>query len=131
MAVLGIIPARYASSRFPGKPLVDIRGRTMLARVYEQALKAKKLDDIVVATDDERIADHADELGARVVLTSADHASGTDRCWEAYKKQGETFDHVINIRFIRNQGFLAQTPACWRLQPPPLPLILSLEFSHT
>lgn len=98
MSILGVIPARYASSRFPGKPLVDIRGRTMLARVYGQALKAKKLDEVLIATDDQRIADHADQIGARVVMTSPHLASGTDRCWEAFKTFGTDFDHVINIQ---------------------------------
>lgn len=98
MSILGIIPARYASSRFPGKPLVHIKGRSMLSRVYSQVLKAKKIDEILVATDDQRIADHADQIGAKVVMTSADHLSGTDRCLEALKKSGGTYDHVINIQ---------------------------------
>lgn len=98
MSILGIIPARYASTRFPGKPLILIKGKSMLQRVYEQALKAKQLDDLIIATDDERIANHAKEFGAKVVLTAAHHPSGTDRCYEAYVLNGERFDYVLNIQ---------------------------------
>src|SRR4051812_29233397 len=98
MPVLGIIPARYASTRFPGKPLADILGRSMLGRVYDQALKAKNLEEVIVATDDQRIYDHATQLGAKVVMTSTSHVSGTDRCWEAYQNHGGNFTHVINIQ---------------------------------
>ncbi|MBN8692199.1 MAG: 3-deoxy-manno-octulosonate cytidylyltransferase [Bacteroidetes bacterium] len=98
MKILGIIPARYASTRFPGKPLIDILGKSMLHRVYEQASKSKKLTSIVIATDDERIASHAQSFGAKVVMTKAEHPSGTDRCFEAYKNFGEEFDYIINIQ---------------------------------
>ena len=74
---IGIIPARYASSRFPGKPLADICGMTMIERVYRQA--SKELDEVVVATDDERIADAVRAFGGNVVMTSDTHRSGTDR----------------------------------------------------
>lgn len=97
MRILGVIPARYASSRFPGKPLVDIAGKTMIQRVYEQASKSSKLTELVVATDDERILDHVTSFGGRVILTSPNHQSGTDRCAEvAEKLQG--FDVLINIQ---------------------------------
>lgn len=84
MQFIGIIPARYASTRFPGKPLVDICGKTMIQRVYEQAKKA--LDIVVVATDDQRIYDTVKHFGGEVVMTRADHKCGTDRCLEAYQK---------------------------------------------
>ena len=82
MKVLGIIPARFASTRFPGKPLVVIQGKTMIQRVYEQALKAKSLSKVVVATDDERIFNHVESFGGEVMMTSSHHQSGTDRCAE-------------------------------------------------
>lgn len=97
MKIVGVIPARYASSRFPGKPLVDINGKSMIRRVYEQVIKAG-LDKVVVATDDFRILDHVQDFGGEVVLTSPDHQSGTDRCYEAYTLQKARFDVVINIQ---------------------------------
>lgn len=97
--ILGIIPARYASTRLPGKPLVDIGGRSLVMRVLDQARLATKLSDVVVATDDERILDHVVRAGGRCVLTSADHPSGTDRCWEALETLGaDQYDAVINIQ---------------------------------
>jgi 3-deoxy-manno-octulosonate cytidylyltransferase (CMP-KDO synthetase) len=81
--IIGIIPARYASTRFPGKPLIDIQGKSMIQRVYEQASQAKCLSDVIVATDDERILEHVQSFGGKAVLTHPDHPSGTDRCWEA------------------------------------------------
>ncbi|MEQ8624923.1 MAG: 3-deoxy-manno-octulosonate cytidylyltransferase [Vicingaceae bacterium] len=98
MRSIGIIPARYASSRFPGKPLVDINGKSMIQRVYEQAKKATALQHVVVATDDQRIVDAVLEFGGDVVMTSTDHPSGTDRCLEALKKQELDFDVVVNIQ---------------------------------
>lgn len=79
---IGIIPARFASTRFPGKPLVDINGKSMIRRVYEQAGLARSLDKVVVATDDERIFDHVRGFGGAVMLTRTEHPSGTDRCAE-------------------------------------------------
>lgn len=96
--ILGIIPARFASSRFPGKPLIDLDGKTMIQRVYEQAAKAKLLTKVVVATDDERISEHLKSLGHEVVMTSADHTNGTERCLEALNLMQGTFDYVINIQ---------------------------------
>ena len=94
---IGIIPARFASTRFPGKPLVDIAGKSMIQRVYEQALKAKSLSKVVIATDDERIADEVKRFGGEFVFTSAQHQSGTDRCAEVIAKI-PGFDIVINIQ---------------------------------
>lgn len=96
MNFIGIIPARYASSRFPGKPLADIGGMTMIERVYRQASKA--LDSVIVATDDSRIYDEVKRFGGEVVMTSEAHRSGTDRCYEAYVKSGSDADVVINIQ---------------------------------
>lgn len=100
MNFIGIIPARYASTRFPGKPLVDIGGKSMIQRVYEQA--SQVLDQVCVATDDERIEEAVKAFGGNVVMTSDQHRSGTDRCKEAYEKvfadKGESFDVVINIQ---------------------------------
>lgn len=96
MKFIGIIPARYASTRFPGKPLVDMNGKLMIQRVYEQVKKA--LDDVWVATDDQRIVNAVTAFGGNVVMTSPDHQSGTDRCYEAYLKVGKTFDAIINIQ---------------------------------
>jgi len=81
--ILGVIPARYSSSRFPGKSLISIAGKTMLQHVWERACQARYLTDVVVATDDERIQTAAQAFGARVVMTRADHVSGTDRVAEA------------------------------------------------
>ncbi len=97
MSIAGIIPARYASTRFPGKPLVDIRGKSMIRRVYEQCKRSPLLDAVVVATDDQRIADHVKEFG-EVVMTAPEHPSGTDRCQEALRKLSGPFDYVINIQ---------------------------------
>ena len=103
MNFLAIIPARYASTRFPGKPLARLGGKPVIQRVYEQV--AGVLDDAVVATDDERIRDAVRAFGGRVEMTSPDLRSGTDRCWEAYCKQGREYDVVVNVQgdepFIR------------------------------
>jgi len=96
--ILGVIPARYASSRFQGKPLVNILGKSMIQRVYEQTKKSKHLDEVVVATDDERIFNHVKSFGGQVVMTEANHPSGTDRCYEAFKKFGKDFKYIINIQ---------------------------------
>lgn len=100
MKILGIIPARFASSRFPGKPLADIGGKSMIQRVYEQALQAKSLTKVVVATDDTRILEHVVAFGGEAFMTSENHPSGTDRCFEALQKAGggSKFDYIINIQ---------------------------------
>lgn len=97
MKILGVIPARYASTRFPGKPLTDIGGKTMIQRVYEQCAKTTALSKVVIATDDERIYKHVENFSA-VVMTRSEHPSGTDRCREALEQQQESFDYVINIQ---------------------------------
>ena len=89
MSVIGIIPARYGSSRFPGKPLADILGKSMIQRVYEQCKKASSLNKIIVATDDERIFNHILGFGGKVIMTSSSHPSGTDRCNEVIQKNGD------------------------------------------
>lgn len=95
--IVGIIPSRYASSRFPGKPLVDIAGKTMIQRVYQQVSKASTLTDVIVATDDDRIYRHVKDFGGNVVMTASDHESGTDRCAEVLSTM-ENVDVVINIQ---------------------------------
>lgn len=99
-SILGIIPARYGSTRFPGKPLANIGGMSMIQRVYEQA--KKELEYVYVATDDERIEEAVKSFGGCVVMTSVDHKSGTDRCAEAFTKirsiKKIDFDAVINIQ---------------------------------
>jgi 3-deoxy-manno-octulosonate cytidylyltransferase (CMP-KDO synthetase) len=97
-ALLAIIPARYASTRFPGKPLADIKGKSMIQRVYEQVGKASRITGVVVATDNLLIYDHVKAFGGNVVMTSEKHPSGTDRCYEALALQKEKFDYVINIQ---------------------------------
>jgi 3-deoxy-manno-octulosonate cytidylyltransferase (CMP-KDO synthetase) len=96
MKFLGIIPARYASTRFPGKPLADMKGKPLIQRVYEQVRPC--VDELCIATDDERIATAAEAFGARAVMTSDRHRSGTERCYEAYHKTGISCDAVINIQ---------------------------------
>ena len=104
MKFIGIIPARYASTRFPGKPLAEICGKTVIRRVYEQARKA--LDTVVVATDDERIYNDVESFGGKVVMTRPDHKCGTDRCLEAYqaittpawREQNDKDTVIINIQ---------------------------------
>jgi 3-deoxy-manno-octulosonate cytidylyltransferase (CMP-KDO synthetase) len=97
MKILGIIPARYASTRFPGKPLIDINGTSMIQRVYEQAKKCTALSEVIVATDDDRIFNHVQGFGGLAVMTSPDHQSGTDRCAEVAYLHPE-YDVVINIQ---------------------------------
>ncbi|NDK56658.1 3-deoxy-manno-octulosonate cytidylyltransferase [Pontibacter fetidus] len=97
MDVLGIIPARFASTRFPGKPLTDINGKTMIRRVYEQA-SASGLSEVIVATDDDRIYNHVLEFGGKAVMTAEHHQSGSDRCFEAYKLFDKPYEYIINIQ---------------------------------
>jgi 3-deoxy-manno-octulosonate cytidylyltransferase (CMP-KDO synthetase) len=102
MKIAGIIPARYASTRFPGKPLAMIGGMSMIRRVYEQCRKAESLDIVIVATDDVRIADHVKSFNGNVIMTSPDHHSGTDRCNEALShlmiNNPDRYDIVVNIQ---------------------------------
>lgn len=96
MRFIAIIPARYASTRFEGKPLALLGGVPVIRRVYERVASA--VPDVLVATDDSRIAEAVEVFGGRVVMTSDKHRSGTDRCYEAYCKQGGEFDAVINVQ---------------------------------
>jgi len=97
-AALGIIPARYASSRLPGKPLIDLGGQSMIQRVVAQARQAN-LSRVVVATDDARILDHVRGFGGEAVLTRPEHPSGTDRVWEAYQQLGApAASCIVNIQ---------------------------------
>ncbi|HBS11863.1 MAG TPA: 3-deoxy-manno-octulosonate cytidylyltransferase [Flavobacteriaceae bacterium] len=100
MNILGVIPARYGSTRLEGKPLLDICGKPMIQHVYEQTKKALK--HVVVATDDQRIVKAVQDFGGEVVLTSPDHNTGTNRCLEAYrvftKKNNLKFDIIVNIQ---------------------------------
>ena len=95
--VLCIIPARYASTRLPGKPLRDIAGKPMVVRVYERAVQARLVQDVVVATDDERIRAAVESCGGRAVMTRADHATGTDRLAEVAAKMTDC-DLIINVQ---------------------------------
>lgn len=97
MKVIGIIPARYDSTRFPGKPLVDIAGISMIQRVYNQVKHAASLSEVVVATDDQRIFDHVKSFAGNVVMTKKDHQSGTDRCAEVISNISG-FDIAVNIQ---------------------------------
>jgi len=97
MNSIGIIPARYASTRFPGKPLVDIGGKTMIRRVYEQ-VQQSRLKEVVVATDDDRILAEVQSFGGKAVMTGSQHQSGTDRCFEAYCTYDVPTDYIINIQ---------------------------------
>ena len=111
MSVLIAIPARYASTRYPGKPLVKLRGadgttKSLIQRSWEAAMSVKGADRVVVATDDDRIAEAARAFGAEVVMTSTDCANGTERCAETYQNLGESFDIVVNL-----QGDAPLTPA--------------------
>lgn len=105
MKFIAIIPARYSSTRFPGKPLADMKGKTMIQRVYEQVNKA--VEEVWVATDDVRIQKVVEAFGGKAIMTSADHRSGTDRIYEAYQKIGNGFDIIINVQgdepFIHQQ----------------------------
>ncbi|MFB6306515.1 MAG: 3-deoxy-manno-octulosonate cytidylyltransferase [Flavobacteriales bacterium] len=98
MKIDGIIPARYASTRFPGKVLEDIEGKSMIRRVYEQALKASLLNNVVIATDDHRIAEHVKNFNGKIVMTDPGLSSGTDRCSQAIKSMNNDIDAVINIQ---------------------------------
>jgi 3-deoxy-manno-octulosonate cytidylyltransferase (CMP-KDO synthetase) len=97
MKIVGLIPARYASTRFPAKPLADIGGKSMIQHVYEQ-VKKSKLNKVVVATDHPEIFDHVKKFGGEVCMTKDSHASGTDRCYEAFTLLNEKYHYVINIQ---------------------------------
>ena len=105
MKFIGLSPARYASTRFPGKPLALLNGKPVIQHVYEQA--AKVLDAVYVATDDERIYNKVLAFGGKAVMTSTEHHSGTDRIEEALEKVGGDFDVVVNIQ--GDEPFIAQS----------------------
>lgn len=115
MKFLGIIPARYASTRFPAKPLALLGGKPVIQHVYEQVLG--QLDEVYVATDDERIATVVKSFGGNVIMTSDSHKSGTDRCYEAAIKAGGDFDIIVNIQgdepFIQHSQ-LESIKACFQ-----------------
>lgn len=98
MKILGIIPSRYASSRFPGKPLINLKGKSMIRRVYEGASKSARLTDLIVATDDRRIFDEVVSFGGKAIMTHESHSTGTDRCAEVLKNWEGHVDVVINIQ---------------------------------
>lgn len=102
MKILGIIPARYSSIRFPGKPLAMINGKTMIQRVYEQVKKSTKITDAIVATDDIRIYQEVKSFGGDVMLTSSTHQNGSSRCYEVFEKKNEEhpdfYEAVVNIQ---------------------------------
>lgn len=117
MKILGIIPSRYASTRFPGKPLIDIDGKTMIQRVYEQAKKASSLTNVIVATDDDDIFNHVNSFDGNVVMTSSNHESGTDRCAQVLIEIKDKYDVVLNIQgdepFI-NPEQINQLSSCFK-----------------
>lgn len=102
MNILGIIPARYDSSRFPGKPLAMINGKSMIQRVYEQVKKSSKINEVIVATDDERILNHVKDFGGNAILTLPNHLNGTSRCYEVFEKANslkpDFYSAVVNIQ---------------------------------
>lgn len=96
MKFTAIIPARYASTRFPAKPLAVLGGKPVIQRVYEQV--SKVFDDLYVATDDERIFNAVELFSGKAIMTRTDHKSGTDRCYEAFCKSGSNADVVVNVQ---------------------------------
>lgn len=98
MNILGIIPARYGSTRFPAKALAEIYGKPMVQHVYERARESQKLSEVIVATDHQEIFDAVSRFGGKAVMTRESHPSGTDRCYEAYLLTGKIFDYIINIQ---------------------------------
>ncbi len=98
MNIVGIIPARYGSTRFPGKPLVDLLGKPMIQHVVEKCERSHYLNQVIVATDDERIAQVVTDFGGEVLMTSSNHNSGTERCAECVNLLAEKPDYVVNIQ---------------------------------
>jgi 3-deoxy-manno-octulosonate cytidylyltransferase (CMP-KDO synthetase) len=136
--VVGVIPARFASTRLPGKPLQEIVGKPMIQHVYENASRSKTLEDLLVATDDERIVAAVEGFGGRAVLTSRDHATGTDRVAEVVR--GMDVEIVVNIQgdepFV-HPGMIDEVVAPL-LEDPALPMCTSMheitdakDFSNT
>ena len=98
MQILAVIPARFNSTRFPGKPLAKILGKSMIQRVYEQASKCKLLSKIIVATENQQIYNHVHDFGGEAMMTSSTHKSGTDRCNEVVQKLTNNYNIIINIQ---------------------------------
>lgn len=132
--VLAVIPARFASTRFPGKPLVDLGGKPMIQRTYERVKAVEGFDRIIIATDDRRIFDVAEAFGAEVMMTSSNHLTGTDRCAEVLSRLGETVDYVVNIQgdepFIEPEQ-LREVAAGFASASPILTLIKKIQDSET
>lgn len=131
MKFIGIIPARYSSTRFPAKPLAILAGKPVIQRVYEQVCGI--LDDVYVATDNELIQAAVQAFGGKVVMTSVHHKSGTDRCYEAYTKVGNGYDIVINIQgdepFIQPSQ-IEELKACFNDSQTEIATLIK-PFSHT
>jgi 3-deoxy-manno-octulosonate cytidylyltransferase (CMP-KDO synthetase) len=98
MNTVGIIPARYGSTRFPGKPLAKILGVSMIQRVYEQCIKSKKLTSLIVATDEKKIYNHVLKFGGKAMMTSENHRTGTERCEEVAQSLSKDVDIIVNIQ---------------------------------
>ncbi len=96
--VVGVIPVRWNSTRFPGKPLADLLGKSLIRRTYENARASKRLDRLIIATDDQRIYDHVEAFGGEVFMTSEKASSGTDRVWEVVQQQAPEASYVVNIQ---------------------------------
>jgi 3-deoxy-manno-octulosonate cytidylyltransferase (CMP-KDO synthetase) len=106
MKIIGIIPARYQSERLPGKPLVDLAGKTMIARTYERVSEVKLFDEVVVATDDKRIYNEIVSIGGKALMTSSEHRSGTDRCAEAMRQLAYCPDQLIVVNIQGDEPFV-------------------------
>ncbi|MEK6546912.1 MAG: 3-deoxy-manno-octulosonate cytidylyltransferase [Bacteroidota bacterium] len=132
--VIAIIPARFASTRFPGKPLVDLGGKPMIQRTYERVKAVQGWQRVVIATDDLQIKAVAEGFGAEVILTRADHVSGTDRCAEVLRNVGEGIDYVVNIQgdepFIE-PAQLQELSEGFKTNAPILTLIKQIEDVET
>ena len=98
MRAVAIIPSRYNSNRLPGKPLLDIQGKSLIERVFHQCQKCKEISRTIVSTDDERIAFHVKSFGGEVIMTSSDHKTGTDRCGEVINKIEDQYDIILNVQ---------------------------------
>ena len=131
---MAIIPARFASTRFPGKPLVDIGGKSMIQRTYERVIAVAGWDEVIIATDDLRIYDAAKAFGAKVQMTREDHISGTDRCAEILQTLTQSVDYVVNIQgdepFIE-PAQLAELALGFTSDAPILTLIKEIKDENT
>ena len=132
--VLAVIPARFASTRFPGKPLVDLGGKPMIQRTYERVMSVAGWHRVIIATDDLQIKLVAEGFGAEVIMTRADHVSGTDRCAEVLKIVGGDIDYVVNIQgdepFIE-PAQLVELIEGFKSKAPILTLIKRIQDSET